>query len=99
MKWHPFKVDMEADRVLEVARKRRMRRVAKNEIVGQEDGRLVVKWHFEACTLLIRFDPEKPPYRVSEIHEPLETGVFLTTKQAALSPEELKSQIDKIKEN
>jgi hypothetical protein len=94
---HPFKTGMTADRVVAIARKRKMFRVAKNEIVGLESTRLVIKWHFEACSLLIKFDFQRSPYRVFEILEPLQTGKRLTVKQATPTPAEVKRRVEKLK--
>lgn len=94
---HPFEVGMTADRVVEIAKQRNMFRVAMNEIVGLESTRYVVKWHFEACSLLIKFNFQNPPYRVVEILEPLKTGKRLTQKQATPTPAQVKRRIEKLK--
>ena len=94
---HPFKVGMTADRVVELAKQRKMFRVARNEIVGLESNRYIVKWHFEACSLLIAYDFLDPPYRVFEILEPLQTGKRLTQEQATPTPAQVKRRIEKLK--
>ncbi len=88
---------MTADRVVAISRQRNLFRVAKNEIVGLESSRYVMKWHFEACTLLIKFDFQRSPYRVFEILKPLQTGKRLTEKQAAPKPSEVKRRVKKLK--
>lgn len=94
---HPFKIGMTADRVVAISRQRNLFRVAKNEIVGLESTRYVIKWHFEACTLLIKFDFQRSPYRVFEILAPLETGKRLTVKQATPTSAEVKRTVEKLK--
>ncbi len=94
---HPFKVGMTADLVVNIVERRGMFRVAKNEIVGLESNRYVMKWHFEPCTLLIKFDFRRPTYRVFEILEPLETGKQLTVKQATPTPAEITRRIRELK--
>lgn len=94
---HPFKVGMTADHVVELAEQQKMFRVAKNEIVGLESNRYIVKWHFEACSLLIKFDFQRSPYRVFEILEPLQTGRRLTVEQATPTPAQVKRRIEKLK--
>lgn len=94
---HPFKVGMTADHVVEITKQRKMFRVAKNEIIALESTRYVIKWHFEACSLLIKFDFSNPPYRVVEILEPLKTGKRLTVKQATPTPAQVKRRIEKLK--
>ncbi len=96
---HPFEVGMTADHVVEIAKKRKMFRVAKNEIIGVRSNRYIVKWHFEACSLVIGYDFPNPPYRVFEILEPLQTGKRLTQKQATPTAAEVKRAIQKLKEN
>ena len=93
----PFKIGMTADRVLELAKQQKMFRVAKNEIIALESTRYVIKWHFEACSLLIKFNFQNPPYRVFEIMEPLQTGKRLTPKQASLTPAEAKRRTKELK--
>ena len=90
---------MTADHVVEIAKQRKMFRVAKNEIVGVRDNRYIVKWHFEACTLVIGYDFPDPPYRVFEILKPLQTGKRLTPKQATPTDAEVKRSIQKLKED
>ena len=88
---------MTADHVVEIAKKRKLFRVAKNEIVGVRDNRYIVKWHFETCSLVIGYDFPNPPYRVFEILEPLQTGKRLTPKQATPTDAEVKRAIEKLK--
>ena len=88
---------MTADRVVAIAQKRKLFRVAKSEIVALESTRYVVKWHFEACSLLIKFNFQNPPYRVVEILEPLQTGKRLTPEQATPTPAQVKRRIEKLK--
>lgn len=94
---HPFKVGMTADRVVQIVERRGMFRVAKNEIVGLESTRYVMKWHFEPCTLLIKFDFRRPTYRVFEILEPLETGKQLTQEEATPLPAEITRRVRELK--
>lgn len=95
----PFEVGMTADQVVEISKRRKMSRTAKNEIVALESDRYVVKWHFQPCSLLIRFDYSNPPYRVAEILDPLQTGKRLTQKQATPKPAEVKRTIERLKRN
>ncbi len=88
---------MTADRVVAISRQRNLFRVAKNEIIGLESTRYVMKWHFESCTLLIKFDFQRSPYRVFEILAPLETGKRLTVKQATPTPAEITRRIRELK--
>ena len=94
---HPFKIGMTADQIVEIAKRRKMFRVAKNEIIGFGDNRYVIKWHFEPCSLVIGFDSLNPPYRVFEILDPLQTGKRLTPKQATPTDAEVKQAIEKLK--
>ena len=94
---HPFKVGMTADHVVDIAKRRGMFRVAKNEIVGLESNRYVMKWHFEPCTLLIKFDFRRPTYRVFEILEPLETEKQLTQEEATPTNAEIKLAVERLK--
>ena len=94
---HPFKIGMTADHVVDIAKRRGMFRVAKNEIVGLESNRYVMKWHFEPCTLLIKFDFRRPTYRVFEILEPLETEKQLTQEEATPTNAEIKLAVERLK--
>lgn len=91
--WHPFKIGMRADRVLELEKRKGLYRCARNKIVGW-DGRLQLHWYFEACTLLIKFDGEKGDYCVTEILAPLDTGKRMRAKKAALTMDEASRQLE-----
>jgi len=94
---HPFEIGMTADQVVKIADVRKISRTAKNEIVGLESTRYVVKWHFQPCSLLIKYDFANPPYRVVEILEPLQTGKRLTPEQATLTYAQVERTIAKLK--
>ena len=95
----PFEIGMTADQVVEIAKRQKIPHTAKNEIVALESDRYVVKWHFQPCSLLIKFDFSNPPYRVTEILDPLQTRKRLTQEQATPTPDEVKRTIKRLKQN
>ncbi len=93
--WHPFKVGMTSDHCLKAAKRRQQfrHRVAKNEIVGYDGGRLVMEWYFAQVTLEIAWNVDEEAYAVRALKPPLISGMTLTTAQAAMSPEEVKARM------
>lgn len=91
--WHPFKLGMTADHCLKAAKRRMYKRVAKNEIIKYDHGRLVMEWYFPQVTLEIAWSFEEEAYAVRELKPPLVSGITLSTSQAAMSPEEVEARM------
>lgn len=88
---HSFTIDMHADTVLQIERRHKHHRCARNKIVGLKYGSPVVEWYFEACTL--RFVRSERGYVVDEILPAIETGRRITTRRAGLTAPEAERQL------
>jgi hypothetical protein len=97
--WHPFKVGQTADSCLKAAKRRQTfrHRVAKNDIIDYDEGRLVMEWYFAPVTLEIAWDENEEAYAVRALKPPLVTGIKLSTAQAAMSSDEVAHKLEALR--